>query len=137
MIGVLHPFWFVALAVIPLIRWLHRWQAPMATWTVSAIFLWEDAIQDDAPGPAKRKPDPAWRRRATVAALLITALANPFWRQDVESLTVWIDDSLSMATRCRISHRMDRRFSEHVYLGKWRHSAKRRHEFSLCCARGS
>jgi hypothetical protein len=98
MIGVLHPFWLVALAVIPLIRWLHRWQAPMAAWTVSAIFLWEDAIQDDAPGPARRKPDPAWRRRAIIAALLVTALAKPFWRQDVESLTVWIDDSLSMST---------------------------------------
>jgi hypothetical protein len=97
MIGVLHPFWFVALAVIPLIRWLHRWQAPMAAWTVSAIFLWEDAIRDDAPGPVKRNPDPAWRRRALVAALLVTALASPYWRNDVESLTVWIDDSLSMS----------------------------------------
>lgn len=98
MIGVLDPLWFVSLAVIPLIRWLHQWQAPMSDWPVSALFLWENAIQDDAPGPTKKKPDPAWRRRALFAALLIIALAKPYWQREVDSLTVWVDDSLSMST---------------------------------------
>ncbi len=76
--GFLDPIWLISLAVIPLIRWLHRWHAPMSAWPVSAIFLWDSAIQDDAPGKKKRPPDPAWRRRALMATFLIGALANPF-----------------------------------------------------------
>jgi hypothetical protein len=94
--GFLDPLWFIALAAIPFIRWLHRWQVAASHWPVSALFLWDHANQVDAPGRTKKPPDPAWRRRALAIALLITALANPYWRSEVRSLTVWVDDSLSM-----------------------------------------
>lgn len=96
--GFFYPLWFIALAAIPLIRWLHRWQTTLSAWPVSAIFLWDQAVDVDAPGQKKQPPDPAWRRRALATALLITALAQPYWQQDVRSLTVWLDDSLSMLT---------------------------------------
>ncbi len=96
--GFLDPLWFIALAAIPFIRWLHRWQVPASHWPVSALFLWNHANQVDAPGRTKSRPDPAWRRRALAIALLITALANPYWQNEVRSLTVWVDDSLSMFT---------------------------------------
>ena len=94
--GFLDPLWFIALAAIPFIRWLHRWQVAASHWPVSALFLWNQADQVDAPGRTKKPPDPAWRRRALAIALLITALANPYWQNEVRSLTVWVDDSLSM-----------------------------------------
>ena len=94
--GFLDPLWFTALAAIPFIRWLHRWQVAASHWPVSALFLWDHANQVDAPGRTKKPPDPAWRRRALAIALLITALANPYWQNEVRSLTVWVDDSLSM-----------------------------------------
>ena len=82
------PGWLLALGVVPLIRWLHRWRAPLTRAPVSAVFLWP-ADTSAQSGPERTPPDPAWRRRALAAALI---------RDHVE-LTVWIDDSLSMSTR--------------------------------------
>jgi len=98
MFGLLQPWWLIALGVIPLIRWLHRRQAPLSTHTVSAIFLWQVETTEDAPGRVQRPPDPAWRRRALIAALLIAALAAPTIEREQTTLTVWLDDSLSMLT---------------------------------------
>ncbi len=98
MFGLLQPWWLIALAVIPLIRWLHRRQAPLLAHAVSAIFLWQVEATEDAPGRVQRPPDPAWRRRAFIAALLITALAAPTIEREHTTLTVWLDDSLSMLT---------------------------------------
>jgi len=98
MFGLLQPWWLIALGVIPLIRWLHRRQAPLSTHTVSAIFLWQVETTEDAPGRVQRPPDPAWRRRALIAALIIAALTAPTVEREHTTLTVWLDDSLSMLT---------------------------------------
>ncbi len=97
MIGLGAPWWLIALAAIPLLRWLHRWQAPLSTAPVSAAFLWDSAESLSAGGENRQRPDPAWRRRALIAALLALALAQPWWQRDSGLITVWIDDSLSMS----------------------------------------
>ncbi len=99
MIGLGVPWWLIALVAIPLIRWLHRWQAPLFHAPVSAVFLWHSAESQSDAGERLREPDPAWRRRALIAAILILALAQPWWQRDSDTITVWIDDSISMATR--------------------------------------
>lgn len=96
--GLLQPWWLIALGVIPLIRWLHRRQAPLSAYDVSAVFIWPDAAADTAPGPQQRPPDPSWRRRALIAGLLVVALAGPTLQRENAVLTVWLDDSLSMQT---------------------------------------
>ena len=96
--GLFNPLWLFALIIIPLIRWLHRWRTPLSSWPVSAVFLWEHATPDQQPGPTKSQPDPAWRRRALATALLVIALAGPYWSTQQRVLSVWIDDSLSAFT---------------------------------------
>ena len=71
MFSLLQPWWLLALVAVPMIRWLHRHQAPLSSFEVSAVFLWPEDASDDAPGRELRPPDPAWRRRAFIAALLI------------------------------------------------------------------
>jgi len=93
--GFFHPLWLIALAIIPLIRWLHRWRAPLSSWPVSAVFLWEPSNADEPAGKRKGEPEPAWRRRALAAALLIVALAGPYRSTGTRALSIWIDDSLS------------------------------------------
>ena len=96
--GLLQPWWLIALGLIPLIRWLHRRQAPLSIHDVSAVFLWQDTPEVDSPGREQRPPDPAWRRRALITALLVIALSSPFAQREHAVLTVWIDESLSMLT---------------------------------------
>ena len=96
MVGLSVPWWLIALAVIPLVRWLHRWQAPLSNTPVSAIFLWDKAGFTGTGGETRHTPDPAWRRRALIASLLVVALAEPWWQRDGGLVSVWIDDSLSM-----------------------------------------
>lgn len=96
--GFFHPLWLIALGIIPLIRWLHRWHAPLSSWPVSAIFLWEQAAADEAAGNRKDEPESAWRRRALAAALLIIALSGPYLSTETRVLSVWIDDSPSAFT---------------------------------------
>jgi hypothetical protein len=70
----------------------------LSTHAVSAIFLWQVETTEDAPGREQRPPDPSWRRRAFIAALIIAALAAPTMEREHTTLTVWLDDSLSMLT---------------------------------------
>jgi hypothetical protein len=49
-------------------------------------------------GAEKRQPEPQWRRRALAVAFLIAALSGPYLKSESRILTVWIDDSLSLAT---------------------------------------
>lgn len=97
MIGLGAPWWLIALAAIPLLRWLHRWQAPLSAAPVSAAFLWNRAESLGTGGARRQTPDPAWRRRALIAGLLVIAMAQPWWQRDSGVITVWIDDSLSMS----------------------------------------
>ena len=96
--GFFNPLWLIALGIIPLIRWLHRWHAPLSSWPVSALFLWERATPEQSAGITKRTPDPAWRRRALAAAMLLIALAGPYLSTQERVLSVWIDDSPSAFT---------------------------------------
>ncbi|MEX2495689.1 MAG: BatA domain-containing protein [Woeseia sp.] len=96
MTGLAAPWWLLALAAVPLIRWLHRFSTPLHHARVSAIFLWHSAPSADTGGRSRQPPDPAWRRRALIAALLALALAQPFWRSSHIPVTLWIDDSPGM-----------------------------------------
>lgn len=96
MLSLMHPWWLAGLGLIPLIRWLHRRQAPLSTHQVSALFLWGSGAKEDEAGHSQRPPDPAWRRRAFFATLLFVALASPAIDTGVDSVIVWIDPSPSM-----------------------------------------
>jgi hypothetical protein len=93
------PWWLLGLALPPLIRWLHRGGAARPALTVSRLALWQAAERPRPAGGARRPPDPAWRRRALLAALLSVALAGPQWHSSQVPITVWLDDSLHMLTR--------------------------------------
>ena len=112
MFGLAEPWWLLALLTIPLIRWLHRWRAPLTSVSVSARFLWGGTQSIDAGGNMQQPPDAAWWRRALVGALLVLALAQPWQQREDTHLTVWIDDSLSMASiefgRTRLAEGLDR-----------------------------
>ncbi len=94
----LQPWWLIGLAAVPVIRWLHRHHHPLIWHTVSAVFLWQDATVESTQNAERRPPDPAWRRRALIAALIVTALAGPGLQLAQRSLTVWVDASPSMQT---------------------------------------
>ena len=93
------PLWLAGLALVPVIRWLHRGGAHRREVAVSRLALWRDA-EASRPGAGERRPpDPAWRRRALLAALLFVALAGPQLAEERVRVTLWVDDSLSMLTR--------------------------------------
>jgi hypothetical protein len=98
MSGLLQPWWLIAMGVIPWIHWLHRKQAPLSVHSVSAVFLWQDGPTEAAPGRQQQPPDPAWRRRALITALVIAALTTPYIEREHATVTIWLDDSLSMQT---------------------------------------
>jgi len=108
--GFANPFWLLALGLIPLIRWLHRWQTPLSSWRVSAIFLWENSTTGQQAGEEKKQPEPEWRRRAFAVALMIVAVSGPYHKSESRLLTVWIDDSLSLATVENGSTRLETMF---------------------------
>lgn len=93
------PFWLLGWLSLPLIRWLHRFSAGDKTVIVSALFLWPPSSVTEAAGRKPGKPDPRWRLRALIVAILILALAGPRLEQAGEhAIEVWVDDSLSMQT---------------------------------------
>lgn len=96
MLGMLQPWWLIALILVPVIRWLHSRQAALSTHSVSAVFLWRHELPEAATGKERRPPDPGWRRRALIAALLVIALASPTLQREQRALTVWLDTSPSM-----------------------------------------
>jgi hypothetical protein len=93
------PAWLLGLALLPLVRWLHRRGRPQRALVVSRAALWRAATAANLPGRERRPPDPAWRRRALLCALLLVALAAPQVGLRHDSITLWVDDSLSMLTR--------------------------------------
>lgn len=99
---------FLALAVVPVVWWLHRRQG-QATIAVAALFLWRTASAA-APVDAARRTDPLWMLRAAVCVALMLALAGTGWRS-APPVTVWLDDAFSMlaqesdGTRARIAMR--------------------------------
>ncbi len=93
------PVWLVGLGLLPVIRWLHRGGRHRRTVPVSRLGLWRGAASSPAAAGDRRPPDPAWRRRALLTALLLIALAEPQLPGQRPDITLWVDDSLSLLTR--------------------------------------
>lgn len=93
------PAWLLGLLLVPVIRWLHRGGRPRAAVPVARAALWRAAPAEWPAEGARQPPDPAWRRRALLAALLALALAGPQWPLPQTRITLWVDDSPSMLTR--------------------------------------
>lgn len=94
------PLALLGLAVIPLIRWLHRFRDQAERLTVASLLPWREFLSDQTQGAKTRRPHPAWRRRAAIVALLSLALAEPTWfAQEPGLIRVWWDFHPSMQTR--------------------------------------
>lgn len=94
----LSPAWLFGLLLVPVIWYLHRSGAILRSHPVENLELWRAAeVALEGPG-ARRRPDPAWMRRALIAAALALALAGPTLHRPAERVTLWIDDSLSLST---------------------------------------
>lgn len=93
------PWWLGGLLLLPLIRWLHRGGRQRRVLRVSRLALWQGRSANPATAGERLPPDPAWRRRALLAALLCIALAGPQLAQRDAAITLWVDDSLSMRAR--------------------------------------
>src|SRR5678809_663308 len=104
-----HPWWLAALALLPVVHWLHRYRAASAAARVAAVFLWRADAAIGARDTRRQPPDPAWRRRAAIVALLVLALAGPRWRAERGApVVVWLDDSQSLYARDGEGTRMAR-----------------------------
>lgn len=91
------PLWLLGLALIPLVRWLHRFHDSPRVQPVAALFLWQNAPHPSTAGRRRDRPDPRWRLRALVLACLAVALSAPGWQWPrATPLVIWVDDSLSM-----------------------------------------
>lgn len=94
----LSPLWLLALLGVPLLRWLHRFSRQERGHPVAALFLWRQ-VATETQGRRCGPPDPRWRLRALLLAVLALALARPVLEQaDPRGIEVWIDDSPSMQT---------------------------------------
>jgi hypothetical protein len=92
------PVWLLGLLLVPIIWWLHRARGHGVPWSVASLLLWSESAQQGSVGTRRAAADPAWWRRAAIAALLVTALAAPRVQLERRPVTVWVDDGLSMAT---------------------------------------
>ena len=93
------PWLLLVLLLLPLLRWLHR-RRESSEIRVSALFLWPESAAESASQPRTRNPDPRWRLRALIAALLATAAAGPHLMSfESARIDVYIDDSPSLRTR--------------------------------------
>lgn len=92
------PWWLLGLLLLPLIRWLHRGGTPPQAIPVAHLGLWPAAPPPAGQG-ARVPPDPAWRRRALLLALLLLALAGPRWPDTRTRVTLWVDDAPAMLLR--------------------------------------
>ncbi len=99
LLSVATPMWLLGLLLLPLIRWLHRGGRHLRTVPVPRLELWRLAEASSPSAGERRPPDPAWRRRALLTALLVAALAGPQLPERRTDITLWVDDSLSMLTR--------------------------------------
>ncbi len=93
------PVWLLGLLLVPVIRWLHRGGPRRRAVPVSLLGLWKRAAASSPAAGEHRPPDPAWRRRALLTALLLLALSDPQLLERHARITIWVDDSLSMLTR--------------------------------------
>jgi len=101
------PAWLLGVLLLPVIRWLHRGGRQARAVPVSRLGLWRRTAASSPAAGERRPPDPAWRRRALLTALLFVALAEPRMPQQRTEITVWVDDSVSMLTREEHGTRLD------------------------------
>jgi len=73
------PVWLAGLALLPLIRWLHRFHDARSRLPVSALFLWRTSHRIESAGRLPARPDPIWRLRGLFFTTLLLALAGPHW----------------------------------------------------------
>ncbi len=99
MLSLATPWWLLGLLLLPVIRWLHRGGRHRRSVPVARLGLWRAAVVSPPAAGERRPPDPAWRRRALLVALLCLALAEPQLPARQVGLTLWVDDSISMQTR--------------------------------------
>lgn len=100
MLELASPWWLLGLALLPWVRWLHRFRAGERLLRVPALFLWKQAGVSAAPGERRADPDPAWRWRALLVTLLVLALAGPMWSwQSPLQIQIWLDDLPSLFSR--------------------------------------
>jgi len=92
------PAWLFGLLLVPVIWYLHRTGPILRRHPVASLDLWRDARLEAMQAGQRRRADPAWIRRAIIAALLSLALAGPTLPRGDERVTLWVDDSLSMQT---------------------------------------
>ena len=101
MIGFGAPLWLLLLGLLPVLRWLHRFQRQGRMHYTAALFLWRRLQPSHGvAGDTATHPDPRWWLRALISLSLILALAEPY-RQAANGpdLIVWLDDSLSQFTQ--------------------------------------
>jgi hypothetical protein len=92
------PAWLLGLLLVPVIWYLHRSGPVLRMHPVENLDPWRDSSASANQAGQRRKPDPAWIRRAAIAALLSLALAGPTLPRASVPVTLWVDDSLSMLT---------------------------------------
>lgn len=93
------PWVLAGLGLVPLIRWLHRFRELGTSQPVAALFLWASSATPPEGGLQRQPPDPRWRRRALLVALLVLAMAGPTLRTEAPTtVQVWWDDGVSMHT---------------------------------------
>jgi len=90
------PAWLFGLLLVPVIWYLHRTGPILRRHPVANLDLWRDARLEAMQAGDRRRADPAWIRRAVIAALLSLALAGPTLPRGGGRVTLWVDDSLSM-----------------------------------------
>lgn len=102
------PVLLLALGLLPLLRWLHRRGPDAPEVRVSALFLWPEAEPDRDAERHRAEPDPRWRLRALIAALLVVALAGPaISRSGVRRVDVLLDESPTLLAREGKASRVD------------------------------
>jgi hypothetical protein len=91
------PWWFLALLVLPLVWWVHRFHESGQPFPVAALFLWSGDQQTGQSASLAPRAHPLWWLRGLLVCLLVLALCGPRWDTGApRSLTVWVDDSPSM-----------------------------------------
>lgn len=88
------------LPAIVFIWWLHRRGAVLLPQKTAFLFLWNKLAARDLNAASERKIDKRWMLRAIIVCLCILAASNPFLNEKKpDSIMVWFDDSMSLATR--------------------------------------
>jgi hypothetical protein len=90
MIAFANPWWLLGIAVLPLLRALHRRGRPTQA-TVSALFIWPQTDSQPDGRMRQDRPEPRWRRRALLVSLLLVALAGIGWHTPRSSVPVQVE----------------------------------------------